>query len=98
MKAIWRGHIIADSNNPIVIECNYYFPPEAVDKTYFHPSKRIYLCYWKGIAHYYHIGKDGELNKNAAWYYPKPTRLSKKIMKRDFANYIAFDYQVKVTE
>ena len=56
MKAIWRGHIIADNNNPIVIEGNYYFPPEAVDKTYLHPSKRIYLCYWKGIAHYYDIG------------------------------------------
>ena len=97
LKAIWRGNIIAESDNSLQIEGNWYFPPESVDKNYLKKSKLIYPCYWKGMARYYHLSIDSELDKNAAWYYPKPTRLSKRIMGRDFSNYIAFDHRVKIT-
>lgn len=98
MKAMWRGQTIADSSDTLLIEGNYYFPPESVNKDYLQPSKRVYLCYWKGLARYYHIGKGSQIDKSAAWYYPKPTRLSKKIMRRDFSNYIAFDRRIKIVE
>lgn len=97
MKAVWHGHTIAESNDPLLIEGNYYFPPESVDKEYLKPSKLIYLCYWKGLARYKHVGKGENMDKSAAWYYKKPTRLSKKIMRRDFSNYVAFDHRIKIT-
>jgi len=97
MKAIWHGTTIAESNKTLLIEGNYYFPPESVNKKYLKSSKRIYLCYWKGLAKYYHLSKNGDTDKSAVWYYPKPTRLSKKIIRRDFSNYVAFDYRVKIT-
>ena len=30
-------------------------------------------CPWKGYASYYHVNVEGELNKNAAWYYAEPS-------------------------
>lgn len=97
MKAIWHGSVIAKSDDTLIIEGNHYFPPESLDKTYLHPSKLVYPCYWKGLARYYHVGNDTKLDKSAAWYYPKPTWLSKKIMRRDFSNYVAFDGRIKIT-
>ena len=98
MKAMWRGQTIADSTDTMLIEGNYYFPPESVNKDFLQPSKRVYLCYWKGLARYYHISKGNQIVKSSAWYYPKPTKLSKKIMRRDFSNYIAFDRQIKIVK
>jgi uncharacterized protein (DUF427 family) len=96
MKAVWHGKTIAESDNTLRIEGNYYFPPESVNKGYLTPSKRIYVCYWKGLARYYHVGKPSDLDKSAAWYYPNPTRLSRFLVRRDFSNYMAFDYRVKI--
>ena len=31
MQAIWKGEIIADSENTVVVEGNLYFPAESVD-------------------------------------------------------------------
>ncbi|HVC36435.1 MAG TPA: DUF427 domain-containing protein [Candidatus Dormibacteraeota bacterium] len=98
MKAIWRGHTVAESDNTIVIEGNQYFPPQSLTKEYFQKSNRHSLCYWKGLASYYDLSIGDQTSKGAAWYYPKPTRLSKKIMGKDFANYVAFWQDVKVTE
>jgi len=98
MKAIWRGNIIADSDKTILIEGNHYFPPESIDRKYVKKSKYHSLCYWKGLASYYHAEKDGSVEKNAAWYYPKATWLSRKIMGKDFSNYVAFWGSIKITE
>lgn len=96
MKATWRGNTIAESNKPLQIEGNWYFPPESVSKEFLKPSKRIYMCYWKGLARYHHLIKGDDIDKGAAWYYRKPTWLSKKIIGRDFSNYVAFDWRVKI--
>ena len=29
-KAIWNEHVIAESDNTVVVEGNHYFPPESV--------------------------------------------------------------------
>jgi len=37
------------------------------------------VCPWKGVAHYYSVVAGGQLNPDAAWYYPNPSPLARKI-------------------
>lgn len=98
MKALWYGRTLAESDVTILIEGNHYFPPESVNYSYLKKNKRHSLCYWKGLASYYDA-EDGKLaDKNIAWFYPKPTWPSKKIMGKDFSNYVAFWGNVKIKE
>ncbi len=98
MRALWRGQLIAESNNTIVIEGSHYFPPDSLHKDCLKKNNRHSLCYWKGLASYYDVTFSDQVEKSAAWYYPKPTRLSKAIMRKDFSNYVAFWKDVKVIE
>lgn len=91
MKAIWNNQIIADSNQTIVIEGNHYFPPDSLKMEFFQPSATHTVCPWKGIASYFSLEVDGEINQDAAWYYPDP-----KPMASGIKGYIAFWKGVKV--
>ena len=93
MKAIWNGKIIAESNETINIENNYYFPADSVNKEYLENSETHTVCPWKGQASYYNLVVDGKVNKDAAWYYPQPKPLAKSIQ-----NYIAFWKGVQVVK
>ncbi len=93
MKAIWNGVVVAESDAPIVVEGNYYFPPEAVNRQYVRASRTRTVCFWKGLAHYYTIEVGGKRNEDAAWYYPKPSPLARKI-----AGYVAFWNGVQLSE
>src|SRR5262249_10360357 len=53
-------------------EGTYYFPPEAVNRRYLRESATHTTCSWKGVANYYDVVVDGQINKDAAWYYPYP--------------------------
>jgi uncharacterized protein (DUF427 family) len=90
-KAIWNGAVLAESNNCEVVEGNQYFPPDSIDRQYFQESNTHTTCPWKGIASYYNIVVDGQVNKDAAWYYPDPKDAAKNI-----TGYIAFWRGVKV--
>ena len=90
MKAIWENAAIAESNDTIVIEGNYYFPPASIHREYFEESDHVTSCPWKGDAHYYHVVVDGKRNENAAWHYPIPKEESVERVGKDFANYVAF--------
>ena len=46
---------------------------------YMQPSETKTGCPWKGIANYYTINVDGELNNDAAWYYAEPKEAAKNI-------------------
>lgn len=72
MKAIWRNRVIAESDKTEVVEGNHYFPAEAVNREYFRDSQTHTTCPWKGEASYYDVVVDGEVNRDAAWYYPEP--------------------------
>jgi uncharacterized protein (DUF427 family) len=96
-KAIWKGKILAESNKTIEIEGNAYFPPEAIKKEYFKESTSHSTCPWKGEASYYDVLVDGETNKDAAWFYPKPLSGSLDKVGKDFSNYVAFWKGVKIT-
>lgn len=90
-KATWNGVIIADSNNCEVVEGNQYFPPDSIKKEYFQDSNTHTTCGWKGVANYYTLEVKGEINKDAAWYYPTPKPAAKNI-----EGYVAFQKGVKV--
>ena len=72
MKAIWHNTVLAESDRTVVIEGNNYFPAEAINKEHFRESGSHTTCPWKGEASYYDVVVDGEVNKDAAWYYPEP--------------------------
>ena len=93
MKAIWNNQIVAESIDTVIIENNHYFPPESIKPEYFKESETISACHWKGSAHYKTLVVDGEINVDAAWYYPEPSALAKGI-----AGYYAFWNGVKIEE
>ncbi|MEJ8804179.1 DUF427 domain-containing protein [Pontibacter sp. H249] len=93
MKAIWNDTVIAESDQTIVIEGNHYFPPDGINKKYFEQSDTNTSCHWKGEACYYHLQVDGEVNPDAAWYYPSPKDAAENIK-----DYVAFWKGVKVQE
>ncbi len=90
-KAVWNGVVLAESDRCEVVESNYYFPPDAINRQYFKDSSTHTTCGWKGVASYYTIDVDGKINPDAAWYYPDPKPAAKNI-----AGYIAFWKGVKV--
>jgi len=93
MKAEWNNHIIAESNDTIVVENNHYFPLEAVKQEFLKPSSTHSTCPWKGLASYYTLDVEGKQNPDAAWFYPEP-----KDAARQIKNYVAFWKGVKVTQ
>ncbi|MEB3179796.1 MAG: DUF427 domain-containing protein [Nostocaceae cyanobacterium] len=90
-QATWNGAILAESDKTIVVERNHYFPPDSINKQYFQDSNTHTTCSWKGVASYYCIEVDGQVNKDAAWYYPTTKEKAKQI-----EGYIAFWKGVKV--
>ncbi len=90
-KAIWNGAVLAESSSTEVVEGNHYFPPDSINKQYFTESNTHTSCPWKGTASYYSIQVDGQVNKDAAWYYPTAKDAAKNIQ-----GYIAFWKGVKV--
>lgn len=93
MKAVWKDTVLAESDETIVVEGNHYFPPESVNKEYLHESDHQTRCPWKGFASYYDVVVEGDVNKNAAWYYPEPKEVASQIK-----DYVAFWHGVKVNE
>ena len=91
MKAIWNNTIIAESEKTIQIEGNHYFPADTIKKEFFKSSNTHTTCPWKGEASYYSIEVNGEINKDAAWYYPEA-----KPAAREIKDYVAFWKGVKV--
>ena len=82
MKAIWKDTVIAESDDTVVVEGNHYFPADALVEAHFLPSRHTSFCPWKGTAHYHSIDVDGDVNENAAWYYPEPKEAAKAIAGR----------------
>ncbi len=91
MKAIWKGTVIAESEETIKIEGNHYFPKSSIKEEYFKESATKTTCAWKGVASYYSVEVNGEANPDAAWYYPTPKEAAKQI-----AGYVAFWRGVEV--
>lgn len=93
MQAKWNGHIIARSDDTIVVEGNHYFPREAVEDGLLEESATTSFCPWKGTASYYSVKAGGDLNRDAAWYYPEPKGEAEHIKGR-----VAFWKGVEISE
>jgi len=82
MKAMWHGATLAESGDTVMLEGNHYFPANSTNRDYFRESDNHTTCPWKGQASYYDILVDGEVNKDAAWYYPEPKDAANNIRGR----------------
>jgi uncharacterized protein (DUF427 family) len=89
--ATWNGAVVAESDDIVTVEGNAYFPREAVREDVLRPSDHHSFCPWKGTASYYHLEVDGQLNRDAVWYYPTPKDAAKEITGR-----VAFWHGVEV--
>lgn len=81
-KAIWNGQVLAESDDLVRIEGNYYFPKSALKMDHFKPTETHTVCPWKGTASYYTVQVDGAENKDAAWYYDDPKPAATEIKDR----------------
>lgn len=91
MRAVWNGVVIAETARTVRVEGNHYFSPESVHRDYLVESPTKSLCPWKGLARYYTVMVNGEVNPDAAWYYPHPTPLARRIR-----NHVAFWHGVRI--
>lgn len=89
--ASWNGTQIASSDDTVVVEGNHYFPRQSVTAT-LHESPTQSVCPWKGTASYLSVEVDGQVNPDAAWYYPEPKDAAAQIRDR-----VAFWKGVQVT-
>ncbi|MET0764173.1 MAG: DUF427 domain-containing protein [Blastococcus sp.] len=89
--ASWNGTVIAESDDIVTVEGNAYFPRAAVRDDVLRPSEHRSFCPWKGTASYFHLEVDGQVNRDAVWYYPTPKDAAKEITDR-----VAFWHGVEV--
>ena len=82
MKATWNDTVIAESEDTVVVEGKHYFPEASLKKEYVTFSNHKTTCAWKGQASYYSLLVNGEINTDAAWYYPAPKPAAAEITGR----------------
>lgn len=78
-RAIWKGAVLAESDDTQVVEGNHYFPPDSLFRDHLRPTASHTVCGWKGTASYFDVVVDGEVNPDAAWYYPTVKPAAKTI-------------------
>lgn len=82
VSAFWQGTMIAESDDTVMVEGNHYFPRDSVRADLLLPSDTTSTCPWKGTAHYHSLVVDGQINRDAAWYYPEPKPAASEIRDR----------------
>ncbi len=92
-KAVWNGIVLAESDNTEVVEGNYYFSPDSINQEYFKESGTHTSCPWKGVASYYDIQVNEDVNRDAAWVYPSPKPAAENV-----TGYVAFWRGVKIEQ
>jgi uncharacterized protein (DUF427 family) len=80
--ASWNGTVIVESDDIVVVEGNAYFPREAVRDDVLRPSDTTTFCPWKGTASYHSLEVDGQVNRDAVWFYPEPEDAAREITGR----------------
>ena len=92
-RAMWHDTVLAEAPAEAteLVEGNVYFPPDAVRAEHLRPSETHTVCGWKGTANYYDVVVDGEVNRDAAWYYPTTKDAAKNV-----EGYVAFWHGVTV--
>lgn len=91
IRAVWNGTVLAETSRTVEVEDHHYFPPYSLRREFLIESPRTSICPWKGVASYYSVVVNGEVNADAAWCYRRPSPLAQQI-----TNYVAFRKGVKV--
>ncbi len=78
LKIVHRGVTIAETRRGVrTLETShppsYYFPRDDVAMALLSASQNRSLCEWKGDAAYFDISVKGEVLRDIAWSYPRPT-------------------------
>lgn len=81
-RATWKGELLAESDDTVVVEGNHYLPADSIRRAHFRASDHTTVCPWKGTARYYHVDVGGAVNENAAWYYDDPKPAAEAIRDR----------------
>lgn len=90
-RALWKGQVLAESDQTVEVEGNQYFPVDSLRQEFFTPGDKRSTCPWKGTASYYDVTVAGGTKANAGWYYPNPSQAASAI--RD---HVAFWHGVRV--
>ncbi len=91
MRAMWNGVVIAESDDTLVVEGLHYFPVASLHSEHLSDSATRSVCPWKGVAHYKTVTVAGVTAPDAAWFYPRPFPLARRVGGR-----IAFWHGVQV--
>ena len=86
MQAIFKGTVIADSDDIVMVDGNPYFPRAAMRPEYFRESSHSTVCGWKGTARYWDVVLGEKIISNAVWDYDDPKPKAESIRER-FAFY-----------
>lgn len=81
-RAEWSGAVLAESDDVVMVEGNAYFPDADIRREHFVLSDNKTVCPWKGVASYYSVQVDGQINRDAAWYYAEPKEAARQIAGR----------------
>ena len=86
-RATWNGTLLAEASADAIeiVEGSVYFPPGAIRDEFFRTSDTHTVCGWKGTASYYDLVVNGQVNRDAAWYYPTTKEEAKHV-----EGYVAF--------
>lgn len=91
IRAVWNGVVLAEAPRTVQLEGTHYFPSESLHREHLVESSTMTVCPWKGLARYYTVVVDGAANPDAAWCYPKPSPLARRIK-----NHVAFWNGVRI--
>ena len=94
MKAIWNNALVAQSDNVVFFDNQFYFPKSSLKSQLFHISPDINQCPIKGKGQYFDLIVDGQMNPNAACIYELPIRLDAKCLK----DMVSFSKTVKLED
>ncbi len=93
VRAVWNGKIIAESSKVEKVDGAVYFPESSLKREFFRSSSTTSTDPRKGLARYMSLVVDGQDNPDAAWYYPDPKPLARKLR-----GHVAFWRGVEIEE
>lgn len=81
-RATWKGAVLAQSEDVVVVDGYTYFPRDAVRWELLEGSEHTSVCGWKGLASYYTAVVAGERNEDSAWEYRDPLPAADRVRGR----------------
>jgi len=79
-QAVFDGVVLAESDDVRVVEGMTYFPIASVNTEHLAESPTTSRCFWKGKAWYWHVHGTDDIASDAAFYYPKPWPLARRLV------------------